>query len=327
MALALIAGLLSVARADPAIACPPPPPPVRDIDLPRFYADTEGSVVDPALAARHKAAVEPLTAFLRHVVSDADRSLRRAKPEARQEAARCALAWLEAWARGDAWLGRMASRQAEYQRKWDLAGVALAYIKVRRHATPEQRRLIEPWLVRFADAARAFFDDPARRRNNHWYWLGLALGATAMAVDSDRHWAEAGLVMDSAVRDIRADGTLAHELERRSRALHYHAFAAMPLVVLAELAAARGEDWYALGDGALHRLVRATVDGLADPERFRALAGEPQERPSRAGAGWIRLYAARFPHRLGTTPADAPQGHRWLGGDVGGLREALPRRP
>ncbi len=183
MALAMLVS--SAARAE---TCAPPPLPIVDLDIIRFYGDAKGSIIDPKLQAKHDAATTPLTAFLRTVTSNADKAWTRTSDKSRNEAARCALDWIAAWAKGNAWLGRMAQNQAEYQRKWDLAGLALAYIKVRRFASADERRIIEPYLMRFADAARAFFDDPARTRNNHWYWLGLAVGAVAVATDSERHW-------------------------------------------------------------------------------------------------------------------------------------------
>jgi poly(beta-D-mannuronate) lyase len=232
------------------------------------------------------------------------------------------VAWIRHWAEAGAWLGTMGTKQAEYQRKWDLAGVSLAYLKVRGFATAADRAVIEPWLRRFADEARTFFDDPARRRNNHWYWLGLALGAVGTAIDSPRHWVEARAIMADAARDVAADGTLPPELARKERALFYHAFSVMPLVVLARLAEARGEDFYALGGGALDRLVTRTIGGLADPGSFDSLAGTRQERHVRPGAGWYQLYARRRGATAGPIVA-MPAGHRWLGGDVIVLDTAL----
>ena len=317
--------VVTFGQATPSIAqsaCPAPPPPVRDLAVPRFYGDKAGTVVDPELDKAHKAAVAPLTAFLREVTSATDKALRKKDAAA----AHCPLAWIEAWARGEAWLGTMGTRQAEYQRKWDLAGVTIAYLKLKPFASPAQRAAIEPWLVRFADKARAFFDDPARARNNHWYWLGLGLAATSLATESPRHWAEARRIMDDAARDIGADGTIKAELAREKRALHYHTFAVTPLVAMAELAASRAEDWYALGNGALHRLVAVSVEGLRTPEIFDRLSGHAQERPPGTGSGWLTLYAARFPDRLkGPLPIVTPR-HRWLGGDVDVLSAALVRR-
>jgi len=305
-----------------AVTCPPTPKPVRDLDIPRFYANREGSAVDPDLATKHAAAVAPLVDFLRSIVDAADKAV------ARQDTARaaCALTSLETWAAADAWQGDMVTQQAEYQRKWDLAGIALAYLKLKPHATPAQRAVIEPWLLRWSAKARAFFDNPARTRNNHWYWLGLATMATAIAAESDTHWQTARSIYDDALLDIRADGSLPKELERQQRALFYHVFAVTPLVVMAELAAARGEDWYGRQDGALHRLIALCMKGLQDPRYFEALSGIRQEQPVNPRAGWLSLYKARFPERLpaGRLP-DVPDKHRWLGGDVHNLPRSLPQ--
>jgi poly(beta-D-mannuronate) lyase len=299
---------------------------VRDLDLQRYYSDREGSVVDPGKLAAQRNAVAPIKEFLQHVVADADRGMRAASASGRRDNARCAVMWLAGWAREGALLGQIVGAQSEAERKWDFTGAAMAYLKVKPYATVAERSAIEGWLERLATAARAYFDDPHHARNNHWYWLGLGLGATAIATGSEARWAQAREVMADAARDIAADGSLPKELARRGRALHYHAFAVTPLVALAELAAARGEDWYGLGDGALHRLVSFTVRGLIDSSRVEALAGVAQEvGPSTASAGWLPLYVARFPGRLqGPLPVARPN-HRWLGGDTRLLGVALGR--
>ena len=320
-----LSGDLAPASAE----CARPPPAIRDLDLPRFYSDDAGSIVDPELLAKHRAAVEPLTEFLRNVVANADKSVRRTKLDQQAEPAVCALVWLDAWARGEAWLGNMSTRQGEYQRKWDLSGVALAYLKVRAFATEDERRRIEAWLVRWADISRAFFDDPERKRNNHWYWLGLGLAATGLAANSPRHWDMAREIMQDAAKDIQADGTLPQEMERKARALHYHVFAVTPLVALAELGRARGEDWYALGDGALHRLVAVTARGLRDPKLFAAmpLVATPQEADTSTGAGWLILYGQHFKARIEPGWPTVNSSHRWLGGDVQVLAKVLGTAP
>lgn len=311
--------LLVLAPARPE-ACPEPPPPVRDLDIPRFYGDAQGSRIDPVAAAKHKAAVAPLTAFLRQVVAETDKAVRKHDATA----AACPLSWIAAWAKGEAWLGKMGTKQAEYERKWDLGGVALAYLKLKPYASPAQRRTIEPWLIRFADAAAAFQLHPERRRNNHLYWLGLGLAATALAADSPRHWDGARKIMHEAAGHVAGDGTLPLELERGARAVHYHAFAVTPLIAMAEIAARRGEDWYALGNGALHRLVAMTIAGLVEPERFDILAGTAQERPPGTGVGWLTLYGLRFPDRLPKQLPGVSDKHRWLGGDVRILMDSVP---
>ena len=64
---------------------------------------------------------------------------------------------------------------------------------------------------------------------------------------------------------------------------------------------------------------------MLDRGVFDRRAGVPQDHPDKAGAGWTTLYRARFAGRL---PAGLPEGairHRWLGGDVTLLSQALAR--
>lgn len=311
-------------------ACPAPPPVIRDLELTRFYADARGSEVDPALAEKHKAETAPLTAFLRHVTSQADKAVKRTKPADKLEAAQCALGWLEAWAKGGGLTGKMGTAQAQSERKWDFTGAALAFLKVKPFASDEQRRTIAPWLIRLAEASWQDMSKPGKKHNNHWYWLGLGIGAAAMADDNPKYWELARSIMMDAARDITPEGALPMEMARGKRALHYHAFAVMPLVTLARLGAAKGEDFYAFGDGALDRLVALTAKGLADPAVFDKLAGVEQERPVKPGAGWLQLYTEARGGRLGQIAdlsglAIAP-GHRWLGGNVEQLSAALARQ-
>ncbi len=298
--------------ANATLACPSPPPPLRDLNVPPFYE----ALRDPELAAISAAAMRPYNGYLSAVASQADLSLSAPTPMARAEAGRCAGEWLAAWAQGQGWLGHMATRQSEYRRNWNLAGLAIAYLKIKPHVTSEQRSLIEPWLDRIATVARNFFVvRRSHRRNNHWYWLGLGLAATGLATDNERHWDEARRIMFDAAHDIRADGTLPMELDRGPRALHYHAFSATPLIMLAELGAARGEDWYSLGNGALHRLVGLTVAGLRNPALFTRLAGPPQV--SAQNVPTLLMYHQRFAGRISLKGVPkVPTQHLRLGGDV-----------
>lgn len=322
LAIAITAVLLSAFDAA-AQTCGPVPPPVVDIALARFYEDSAGSIVEPTRLEEHKAKTAPLLEFVGTVTWLADRAHRqRSSPI---DTFACGLTWIRGWAGSGAYLGKMDGKQAEAQRKWDLAGIALAYLKLKQFATNDDRRIIEPWLVKVADAARAHFEDKGVKRNNHWYWMGLALGAVGIAADSDKHWQQAKEIMADGARDVAPDGTLPLEMAREGRALHYHAFALMPLVTLAELGASRGEDWYALNDGALHRLVVKTAEGLIDPSIFDKLAGVAQQRPVNPGAGWIELYNQRFLGRLVKKPEQSER-HRWLGGDVTVLRQVLQNR-
>jgi poly(beta-D-mannuronate) lyase len=185
---------------------------------------------------------------------------------------------------------------------------------------------IEDWLARLARASRSLFDDAGVKRNNHWYWFGLGLAAVSTATNDESMWEMARGVMQDAASSIDAQGMLPMELARGKRALHYHAFAVTPLVAMAELAAAKGEDWYAMNDSSLHRLVAITARGLVSPQPFAERTGVAQEVPVTAGGGWLQLYRDRFPARLPIRIPEVRVSHNWLGGDVRNLEKALRSR-
>lgn len=289
-------------------SCPLPPSPILNLDLTRPYSDAIGSEADAALLAKHADETAPLKAWLTAVTKAADAA-----------DGKCTANLLGTWAGAGALLGDMRSKQAEYERKWTVAGAALAYLKVRAAVSPTERRGIEAWLAKLADAAYRFAAEPGHKRNNHWYWTGLGLGAVSLATGDEARWYLAHAIYSDALADIGSDGTLKMELARGKRALHYHGFALMPLVTLAELAAARGEDWYGEDGGRLHRLVAATLAGQRDPSRFAELAGVAQEASPSLDTGWLYLYARRFPERATGPLPLAKRSHRWLGGDVAKL--------
>lgn len=315
-------GVAWLAQASTTGACPLAPPAMRDLIVDRYYNDDIGSKVDPGLLKKQREMTRPIREFLTHVVRETDASLRQSSPSLAKYRALCALDALQTWARAGALTGTMSSKQAQAERRWTLAGAALAYLKIKPHATAEQATEIDGWLVKLADAAHAEFASGSLKRNNHWYWMGLGLGATGLAAVSPHHWDLARGVMQDAAHDIGPDGSLKLELARGQRALRYHAFALMPLVTLADLARTKGEDWESYSEHALARLVRFTASNLDDPAAITTLAG-PQETPVSPGAGWLPLYSAMHPEWVAPANVEMASGHRWLGGNVLLLRKFM----
>jgi poly(beta-D-mannuronate) lyase len=121
------------------------------------------------------------------------------------------------------------------------------------------------------------------------------------------------------IADVRADGTLPLEMERGPLALHYHAFALPPLVMLAEIGAANGVPLYDENDGALRRLADRVLRGMEDPSSFEKLAGAAQTfplatHPRPSYFAWGEAYYARFRD---------PRLLRWL---ASGLRPLVDQR-
>ena len=291
-------------------ACPQPGIIVRDITADRFYIDAASSVPDEAILARNKASLAALDHNLYPIIKFSDAAL-----TGETGAAQCAIQFLIAEARGGGMLGTMSSRQAGYERKWRTAGVALAYLKVKRWATPDARATIEPWLTSLALNVETDYGAP-KEPNNHYYWAGLASAAVGTATGDGALLAYARRAYLSGLESIQPDGVLPRELARKGRALSYHNYALAPLILMAELAAARGEDWYQLRDGAIHRLVARTVSGIRDPAAFARLAGVPTvEIPTGGILGWLAFYRARFPRRAEGAP-NGPFNYNWLGGNL-----------
>jgi poly(beta-D-mannuronate) lyase len=152
------------------------------------------------------------------------------------------------------------------------------------------------------------YEQPAKssNRNNHAYWAGLAVAATGVATNDHRlfDWGiSRGRV---GLAQIQADGTLPLELARKSLALHYHAFALAPLVLLAEIAVANGVPFYDENHGALRRLADKVLAGMDHLEIFEALVNAPQKftlPPDATHLAWAEAYGARFPD---------PRIARWL---------------
>jgi poly(beta-D-mannuronate) lyase len=230
------------------------------------------------------------------------------------DAGRCAVAWLDHWAIGGAMQGRMINErgdtQAQFERKWMLAGLSLAYLKVRDLATPEQAQHIAPWMQDIADQSLALFDSPKHKRNNHYYWVGLAVMGTAVATDSKPHLDKARAVFDKALGDINDDGTLPMEMDRAGMALHYHNFALAPLVLMADLAKLKGEDWYARRDGRLHLLIDRVASGIDNPAWFQQQTGVKQKPVEGPVACWALMAG-----KPGIAPAGACR-YNHFGGSV-----------
>lgn len=274
-----------------ALACPTPPAAERDLKANSFYTDSSGSIIDADKLARYKADAAPIDTYLRKVAQMA--SDYQAGDEA---AGRCAMTWLTNWAAGGALLGKaLGGSQAEFLRKWTLAGLTAAYLKVQPVATAAQRQQIAQWFPAIAEFGLAVFRDPRHKKNNHYYWVGLAVLGAGIAANDAKLIDSARAIYDQALTDIEDDGTLPLEMARASRALHYHNYALQPLVLMAEEARLLGEDWYARRDQRLDLLARRIVAGLADPQAFASRTGKPQEMPHGNQLGWMLLYRKTAP--------------------------------
>jgi poly(beta-D-mannuronate) lyase len=310
----LLSLAVTLARAE---SCAPPPPPLRDLVGIAYYTDGAHSLIDPQRKAQNAALAKPLNDFLHEVVRQSDRWIERADPAAAQ----CALSWLASWAQGGAFEGEMRhinNNQADYMRQNALAVVGIVYLKTRSQADADSRAAIEPWLRRLAVANLGYWQDLRRSRNNHYYWTGLGVMAAAIACHDAGLRSAARAVYRSGIDAIQDDGSLPLEMHRGERALLYHNYALEPLVMMAELAPAAGEDWYGYRDGRIDLLARRVAAGQADSRDFAAAAGAAQQPLPAREASWVAFYLLRAPSPapFAALAAAGPFRNRQLGGDL-----------
>ena len=104
------------------------------------------------------------------------------------------------------------------------------------------------------DGTIAYFDGRTGKTsslNNHRYWAGMAVAASAIVSGNCDHYVWGVGALDVAAAQITPDGYLPLELDRGKRARDYHLYAMGPLMMLAYMEHAQGRDALAAHDGAL----------------------------------------------------------------------------
>jgi poly(beta-D-mannuronate) lyase len=283
-------------------ACPAPANLPVDFVTSGFYADNDPShsIIDPVKQKAYNESSGPVKHEGDVVVAAADDFRKTGSANA----ARCVLQHIESLARTNALTGKMSSSQAYFVQGWVAGAEAIAYLKVdgNSRATPAQRALILPWLQKEADITRGYYDAHVHVSHtdaqNHFYWAGVQVAATGIAANNQGDFDWAMQRAKDGIAAIHPDGTLDEEMRRGKRALHYHLYAAAPLVTLAELGMPNGVDLYAENHSALKKLVEVSSHGLTDSSLFDRRTGIAQERPDPPSAeaiGWAEPYNRRFP--------------------------------
>jgi poly(beta-D-mannuronate) lyase len=313
----------AIVPTDTPYHCPDPPPFDHIFHTEPYYTDAHASIVDPVQKAAYDKASRNFTQFGQSVGFAADAYIDTGS----RAAAACVYTLLAAAANADAWAAEQPAIQDVYNQNWMLSGTAIPYLKVRNSgvAAPRQEAAIEAWFARVAARVRTYFDRGEGRpgtdaHNNHEYWAGLAVAAQGIACNQRDAFLWGIATYYQGVHLIQPDGSLAAEMNRAGRALHYQLYALGPLVILAELGEANGIDMYAMNQGAIHRLVRFNIAALEDPGIIAKRTGVVQEVSdpwSGLEIGWAVPYLKRFPDpRLGPFLAKAPWVRFWQWGGV-----------
>ncbi len=267
-----------VPMADAAYSCPALEHVAPDLVTDGFYRldDPTHSIIDPVRQEAYNKSSGQVKAVGLAIVKAADAY----RTSGSRQAAECAMSQIVTMAKDKSLSGKMSSAQAYYVQGWVAGAVGIAFLKVREagHASPEQSKAIATWLLSIGAQTKGYFNGRKKTgkgdgQNNHLYWAGVELAAIAVAANDRDDFGWAMATYDNGVDQIRPDGTLPLEMARGSKALHYHLYALAPLVLLAEFGEANGLDLYARANGAIHRLVNASVAGLQDPALFEKTTG------------------------------------------------------
>jgi poly(beta-D-mannuronate) lyase len=252
------------------------------------------------------------------------------------EEAQCVLNVLHGWAKNNAHTKvdsaqptPAAKLQSAFEMKWMLTSKALSYAYIKDYATPDQQKEIETWLIKIAERVISDTSPGATyyntRQNNHQYWIGAALMSTGIATGHGRYIKKAKKMYEDGVDAILPSGLLPEEVKRNQMALHYHGYAASPLVLIAELSHKIGEDWYQYKDGKIKLLLKTVQHGMSDPAWFREQIGYEQRLHSNAAVNkqWVLFARNRFGNDFFEYPLTVnPAYHFDYCGDIDKLNKA-----
>ncbi|MDQ2821272.1 MAG: alginate lyase family protein [Pseudomonadota bacterium] len=287
-----------------------PPPPVTLSITSRYGADgPRRDTVDDAAATTEKAQMAPLRDFGQRVAKMANVYTRSGD----SGAAVCALAWLDAWASGNA-LSQMHDANAQFERGSLLAGFSLALMQIDPAiATDPRRARVVAWMRQQAQAMVGYFNATHQlkgSRNNHLYWAGLAAAGVAVVSDDRTMLAWSAKTYRDAVCGATGQGGLPLELQRGKKARDYHLFALNALVPLAAILEKNGIAAFAECDGAVHRIVHFSLKAADDPAALALLAGA-QQQPLPGGVALQHQFAFMEIYRR-AFPGKAPFETCWL---------------
>lgn len=313
--------LTKIKLTDAAYACPRPIHLTPDLTTNSFYSDSKGSIIDPVKWKAYQESSGPVKMLGNEAVDAADTYLATGS----RQAAECVLKLEKPAALDKALTGKMSSSQAYFVQGWVVGALAIAYLKVRDSGLvdPADAKLLAGWMKAVSRQTVDYYNERIAKepnQNNHLYWAGVQVGAVAIAANDRKLFDWALMSYRNGVRQITPDGTLPEEMRRGQRALHYHLYAASPLVYLAEFGEDNGIDLYAENNQALKRLVQRSIEGLEGSGYFDKATGIKQDLPdgppSAEAIGWAKVYVHRFPDpAISKLIAEAPAlGYMYLGG-------------
>lgn len=294
--------LAAQTREKDARDCPTDASPyTATLDFPSRYegSDKARDDVNEAAQAKYRKLIAPISAMEKGLVGQVDDYLRSGNAESLA----CATDLLRRWSAANALMGEAANHTGKSMRKWAMASVASAYLRLKFSASqplsadPTLMQQVEGWLSGMATrVVQEWTDQPLDKINNHEYWAAWAVMAVSVAVNRRDLYAWSMKQFDTAMRQVTDEGYLPNELRRDTRALLYHNYALPPLVMIAAFAKANGQTPDEAKRAALARLVDRVLAGVSDPDEFENKTGKKQvqEFGERSKFAWLEPYCWTF---------------------------------
>lgn len=182
---------------------------------------------------------------------------------------------LLAWAKADAFEQTELKNDAYYALKRILLPTIVAYSVVQSGMSGEQRQTVAGWIDPLVRKVDHLFGGSVDH-NNHRYLTDSVLMAWG-AVAGDEALYNKGIERYRIIlSEARADGSLPLETRRGARALWYMRQSLSSMAVMAEIAAMRGTDLYAMkeGEASFDRILSYMLNGVTEPQIVLAYASE-----------------------------------------------------
>ncbi len=296
------AGYFAAVRLGPGHSppCAPAPQPFTGaLDFPSKYAGSGKSrdTLNPESDEQYQRATRPIVDMEKGFSGLVTKFMASGDPARLQ----CAVDWLSAWAEARALEGDAADHTGRSMRKWSLASLSSAYLRLKfsssapLQAYPRQALRAEAWFGEVADLVKREWSphDPIGKINNHYYWAAWAMMSAGVATNRRDLFDQSVALYHVFAAQVDADGYLPNELARGSRAAEYHSYALLPLAMIAAFGKANHVDLATEGDQALARLARRVVLALDEPASIAARAGADQLAPANTNNSawaWLEPY-------------------------------------
>ena len=279
-------------KAQLPLDCDRVPEPVVNLTMYVYYDDAAGSVINKSKQEKAAQASKPIDEWNDKLNANSFRYVN----DKHNTSGKCAVAYLDYWAQGDALLGTIGGdTSATSYQKWVLGEAAAVYFKVRRAATAEQQVRIKWWLNQLTVPVKAYWNS-RELRNNQITSSAAGIMQVGVLTDNKDNIEWARRVFNEQLNEVTSTGAFPNELKRGKMSLHYQNFEMQYLVYMAELSRLIGEDWWT--NEKLQRAITFTINANLDPSIMEKAAGTKQKQLDNVEWGWVGILPNDDPRRI-----------------------------